>query len=130
MDSRILRLSFARGHITELRRTVTEHAAGEGLAGGCLEDFVLAVNEVSTNAVLHGGGHGRLRVWPGDGRLWCEVSDDGPGLPPGWLGDTRPPRGMGFGGRGLWLTRMVCEHVLIVSGPRGTTVTFASPVRR
>ncbi|WP_220449033.1 ATP-binding protein [Nonomuraea mesophila] len=126
----MLRVSFARGHITGLRRTVTEHAARAGLAGRRLEDFVLAVNEVTTNAVLHGGGHGRLRVWSRDGCLWCEVSDDGPGLPPGWLGDTRPPRGLDFGGRGLWLTRMVCEHVLIVSGPRGTTVTFVFPFRR
>ncbi|TDD14761.1 ATP-binding protein [Nonomuraea diastatica] len=126
MDRQLLRVSFARGHITGLRRTVTEHAAGEGLAGGRLEDFVLAVNEVTTNAVVHGGGHGRLRLWTQDGRLWCEVADDGPGLPPGWVGDTRPPRGFEFQGRGLWLTRMVCEQLMIVSGPRGTTVTFAS----
>ncbi|MEO3804020.1 ATP-binding protein [Nonomuraea sp. B1E8] len=122
----MLRVSFARGHITGLRRTVTELAAGEGLAAGRLEDFVLAVNEVATNAVVHGGGHGRLRLWTRDGRLWCEVADDGPGLPPGWMGDTGPPMGYEFQGRGLWLTRMVCEHLVIVSGPRGTTVTFAS----
>ncbi|WP_200824116.1 ATP-binding protein [Nonomuraea solani] len=118
--------SFARGRITSLRRTVTEHAGYEGLSGRHLEDFVLAVNEIVTNAVVHGGGHGRLLLWSHDGRLWCEVADEGPGLPAGWMGHTRPPAGFEFRGRGLWLTRMLCDQITIVSGPRGTTVTFAA----
>ncbi|GAA3147097.1 ATP-binding protein [Nonomuraea salmonea] len=92
--------AFARGRITLLRRTVTEHARAEGLTGRGLEDFVLAANEIVTNAVLHGGGHGRLRLWSHAGRLWCEVSDEGPGLPAGWMGDGRPPEGLDFRGRG------------------------------
>jgi anti-sigma regulatory factor (Ser/Thr protein kinase) len=126
MTSQVLRTSFARGRITLLRRTVTEHARRHGLTGGRLEDFVLAVNEVATNAVLHGGGHGRLRMWSHGGRLWCEVSDEGPGLPAGWMGDGRPPERLDHRGRGLWLTGMLCDQVMIVSGPAGTTVTFAA----
>ncbi|WP_211212689.1 ATP-binding protein [Nonomuraea coxensis] len=117
---------FARGGITPLRRTVAEHAAREGLAGARLEDFVLAVNEVTTNAVVHGGGRGTLRLWSHAGRLWCEVSDEGPGLPPGWTAARPPPAGLESGGRGLWLTRTLCDQVTIVSGPRGTTVMFAA----
>ncbi|MCK2220897.1 ATP-binding protein [Actinomadura sp. ATCC 31491] len=122
----MLRVSFARGRITFLRRTVAEHAAYEGLSGRRLEDFVLAVNEITTNAVVHGGGHGRLRLWSHAGLLWCEVADEGPGLPPGWIGDRPPPAGLSGGGRGLWLTRMLCDHITIVSGPGGTVVTFAA----
>ncbi|MER7500180.1 ATP-binding protein [Nonomuraea pusilla] len=122
----MLSASFARGRITCLRRAVSEHAAYEGLSGRQLEDFVLAVNEITTNAVVHGGGRGRLRLWSQGGRLWCEVTDEGPGLPPGWMGDARPPAGLATGGRGLWLARMLCDHVTIVSGPRGTSVTFAA----
>ncbi|MFI7704833.1 ATP-binding protein [Nonomuraea sp. NPDC049480] len=122
----MLRAAFARGRITYLRRAVSEHAAYEGLTGRHLEDFVLAVNEITTNAVVHGGGHGRLRLWSHGGRLWCEVTDEGPGLPPGWVGDMRPPTGFEGRGRGLWLTRMLCDQITIVSGPRGTTVTFAA----
>jgi anti-sigma regulatory factor (Ser/Thr protein kinase) len=126
MCRQVLCASFARGRITFLRRAVTEHAAYEGLTGRHLEDFVLAVNEITTNAVVHGGGYGRLRLWSHDGRLWCEITDDGPGLPPGWMSDAAPPTGFEFRGRGLWLTRMLCDHITIVSGPGGTTVTFAA----
>lgn len=126
MCRQVLCTAFARGRITLLRRTVTEHAGAEGLTGRGLEDFVLAVNEIVTNAVLHGGGHGRLRLWSHAGRLWCEVSDEGPGLPAGWMGDGRPPEGLDFRGRGLWLTGMLCDQVMIVSGPAGTTVMFSA----
>ncbi|MEO3871651.1 ATP-binding protein [Nonomuraea sp. B12E4] len=126
MCRQVLCASFARGRITVLRRAVAEHAAYEGLSGRHLEDFVLAVNEITTNAVVHGGGHGRLRLWSYDGRLWCEVADQGPGLPPGWMSGLGPPAGYEFRGRGLWLARMLCDQITIVSGPGGTTVTFAA----
>ncbi|NRQ36204.1 ATP-binding protein [Nonomuraea sp. NN258] len=130
MCRQVLCASFARGRITVLRRAVSEHAAYEGLSGRTLEDFVLAVNEVTTNAVVHGGGRGELRLWAAGDRLWCEVTDHGPGLPPGWMSDAGPPTGFEGGGRGLWLTRMLCDHVTIVSGPGGTSVTFSAPRER
>ncbi|MBB6343934.1 ATP-binding protein [Nonomuraea muscovyensis] len=129
MCRRALVADFARGRITVLRRAVTTYAAGMGLTGRRLEDFVLAVNEITTNAVLHGGGRGRLRLWARDGRLWCEVTDEGPGLPPGWMGSARTPSRYDPGGRGLWLTRMLCDHVTIVSTPGGTSVTFSAGTR-
>jgi anti-sigma regulatory factor (Ser/Thr protein kinase) len=127
MCRQVLSETFARGRITLLRRTIAACAAAEGLAGRRLEDFVVAVNEVTTNAVLHGGGRGRVRLWWQHGRLWCEVADEGPGLPPGWSTASPPPAGFEAGGRGLWLTRLLCRHLTIVSGPSGTTVTFAAP---
>ncbi|MFI6596691.1 ATP-binding protein [Nonomuraea sp. NPDC050536] len=127
MTSPALCATFGHGRITPMRRSVTEYAARHGLSGRRLEDFVLAVNEIATNAVLHGGGCGRLRLWSQGGRLWCEVTDDGPGLPPGWLGASRRPSCHQDGGRGLWLARLLCRHLVIVSSPRGTHITFTSP---
>lgn len=124
----VLSATFARGRISRLRRAVAARAADEGLAGRALEDFVVAVNEIITNAVLHGGGGGRLRLWREQDRLWCEVSDDGPGLAPGWT-PAPPPTGFAAGGRGLWLARLLCDRFTIVTGPEGTTVTLAAPVR-
>ncbi|MGW0482271.1 ATP-binding protein [Nonomuraea sp. NPDC003214] len=124
MCRQVLCASFARGRITALRRTLAERVSGEGLGGRRLEDFVVAVNEVITNAVLHGGGGGTVRVWWQHGRLWCEVADEGPGMG-GWSSALPPPSGFEAGGRGLWLVRLLCEHVTIVSGPVGTTVTFS-----
>ncbi|NUP02089.1 MAG: ATP-binding protein [Nonomuraea sp.] len=128
MCRQVLCATFARGRITCLRRAVAEQAAYEGLSGRRLEDFVLVVNEITTNAVVHGGGHGRLRLWSHNGRLWCEVTDEGPGLPAGWMSDTPPPTGFEFRGRGLWLTRMLCDQITIVSGPGGTSVTFTAAI--
>ncbi|WP_327085780.1 ATP-binding protein [Nonomuraea sp. NBC_01738] len=122
----VLHTGFARGRITLLRRAVAEQAGCLGLSGRRLEDFVLAVNEVTTNAVLHGGGRGSLRLWSDAGRLWCQVADAGPGIPAGWLDAERPPPGMETSGRGLWLMRTLCEEVTIVTGPGGTTITFAA----
>jgi anti-sigma regulatory factor (Ser/Thr protein kinase) len=126
MGRQVLCTGFAQGRITALRRLVSERAAEEGLAGKRLEDFVLAVNEITTNAVLHGGGGGRLRLWWHEDRLWCEVTDEGPGLPPGWAGASRTPPGYEPRGRGLWLTRLLCDQVTVVSGPGGTSVRFAA----
>ncbi|MEU7744872.1 ATP-binding protein [Nonomuraea sp. NPDC049158] len=126
MGRQVLCTGFAQGRITALRRLVSERAAGEGLAGKRLEDFVLAVNEITTNAVLHGGGSGRLRLWWHEDRLWCEVTDEGPGLPPGWTDAAHTPPEHEPRGRGLWLTRLLCDQVTVVSGPGGTSVRFAA----
>jgi anti-sigma regulatory factor (Ser/Thr protein kinase) len=122
----VLYTSFARGRITLVRRAASACAAAEGLTGRSLEDFVVAINEVATNAVLHGGGGGTLRMWWQHGLLWCEVTDRGPGLPRGWSSATPLPSGFEAGGRGLWLIRLLCDHVTIVSGPGGTSVAFSA----
>ena len=38
---------------------------------------MLAVNEIATNSIRHGGGRGTLRVWQERGSLICEVRDAG-----------------------------------------------------
>ena len=75
-DAPILDQPFDADSLYALRAAVAAHATQAGLAQGRAEDLVIAVHELAANAVRHGAGHGRLRVWKSDQALLCEVSDD------------------------------------------------------
>src|SRR6185312_9167247 len=62
----LLTETFDHSSITALRHAVASCAAGAGLAGDRLDDFVVAVNELLTNAVRHGGGSGHVALWHED----------------------------------------------------------------
>jgi anti-sigma regulatory factor (Ser/Thr protein kinase) len=121
----LITAGFDRSQITAVRRAVGRCAAAHGLTGQRLDGFVLAVNEIVTNAVAHGGGRGRLRLWRAGGALTCEVADRGPGLPDESAGSTRPPP-TALHGRGLWLARQLCDLVSVAAGPQGTTVRLVT----
>jgi anti-sigma regulatory factor (Ser/Thr protein kinase) len=87
-----------------------------------LQSFVLAVNEVITNVVLHAGGHGRLFLLTDEGSAWCTVTDSGPGIPQRYLTQPDVPEAFEVGGRGLWLAYHLCDEVTIATGPIGTTI--------
>jgi anti-sigma regulatory factor (Ser/Thr protein kinase) len=109
--------------VTALRHAVTGAAGAAGLAGDALEDFVLAVHELVTNVVRHGGGSGRLRLRRHGDLLTCEVSDDGPGL-----GDVRValPAPNEVGHRGLWLAQQLTDGLEIRDEGRGTTARVSA----
>src|SRR5580704_18414037 len=73
----ILDQAFDAGSLYALRAAVAAHASQAGLAPGRADDLVIAVHELAANAVRHGAGHGRLRIWRSDHALLCEISDDG-----------------------------------------------------
>ncbi|MFG1945841.1 ATP-binding protein [Nonomuraea sp. NPDC048826] len=112
---------FDRESLVTLRREVERRSEEQGLAGLALYRFVVAVNEITTNAVRHGGGHGRLTLWKGDDRLFCEVADRGRGLPSGreWA---PPPPATSTTGRGLLLARHGASRLSIRSDGDGTSV--------
>jgi anti-anti-sigma factor len=92
--------------------------------------LVLAVHELAANAVRHGAGRGRVRIWDTGGALRCEVTDDGP--PDGTAGGTgtrtRDSTGWRIDpGHGLWLIRQVADQTSVQAGASGTvaTVSFA-----
>jgi anti-sigma regulatory factor (Ser/Thr protein kinase) len=114
--------AFGASELRTLREDVAALAAGAGLHEPRLADFVLAVNEVMTNVVRHGGGRGRLRLWLAEGRLRCEIADHGPGIPPSRLANDELPPGSATGGRGLWLARRLCDAMTVDTGPDGTTI--------
>jgi serine/threonine-protein kinase RsbW len=76
---------FDHNVIAGVRHSVARLCASQGLAGQRLDDFVLAVNEMMTNAVRHAGGSGMLTLWCLDGTLRCEIADKGPGIPQPWF---------------------------------------------
>lgn len=122
----LVAVEFRRSDLGPVRRLVAVAAAQAGLFGTRLQSFVLAVNEITTNAVLHGGGLGRLRLWRAGQTLVCEISDAGPGLPDGQIAPDIPPPPEATNGRGLWLTRVLCDRFSLSSNRYGTTVRVAT----
>jgi anti-sigma regulatory factor (Ser/Thr protein kinase) len=104
-------LAFDAGTLRDLRQLVIARATDAGLATSRANDLVLAVNEVATNSVRHGGGSGVLRVWMGTRWLVCEVEDTGRIDDP--LVGRREPGSDQHAGRGLWIANQVCDLVQV-----------------
>jgi anti-sigma regulatory factor (Ser/Thr protein kinase) len=128
----ILDQEFDPGTLYALRAAVQARADQVGLSRGRADEVVLAVHELAANAIAHGAGHGRLRMWDLVGALTCEVTDVGPsdaGADHG-RAETADPW-PAEDGHGLWLVRRVADQIDLRSGPRGTRaiVTFVLPRR-
>ncbi|MET0521650.1 MAG: ATP-binding protein [Jiangellaceae bacterium] len=113
---------FGRDEITLIRHEVLDRLGAAGLGGERLQGFVLAVNEVITNVVLHAGGYGRIALWLAGGSAWCTVTDTGPGIPAKYLSVPEVPEAFEVGGRGIWLAYQLCDEVTMATGPIGTTI--------
>ncbi len=116
--------AFDAGSLYALRAAVAAHAAAAGLGRHQVYDVTAVAHELAANAVLHGAGHGRLRLWTDEKFLYCQVSDDGRGQPADGAGeqDGALPWPAEHG-HGLWLAGQLADHVGISRGPDGTTVT-------
>jgi len=124
----LLSESFDHSRVTELRHTVASRAADAGLAGDQLDDFVVAVNELLTNAVRHGGGSGHVALWREPAAVVCEVSDHGNGMPADRPAATELPRPDEPGGWGLWLAAELTDAIEVRSGAAGTAVRISASV--
>jgi anti-sigma regulatory factor (Ser/Thr protein kinase) len=113
-------MSFGGGDLRRLRSFVAGHAQQAGLEGESANGVVLAVGEIASNSIRHGGGDGELRIWTEGRVLICEVSDRGHITSP-LVGRVRPSPRAG-GGAGLWLANQLCDLVQISSSARGTVV--------
>ena len=122
VDTVLLDRAFGHDDISVLRHEVTGRLVAIGLGADRRHGYILAVNEVITNVVLHAGGHGRLVLKVEDGSVWCLVTDSGPGIPGGRLDDLRAPDAFDVGGRGLWLAHQLCDEVTTATGPIGTSI--------
>lgn len=114
--------SFDADNLFMARFFAVEQAGRLGLAGQRLQDTELAVAELTTNSVVHGGGRGTLAVWAESGRVVCEVRDAGRLADP--LAGRRPPARGQIGGRGLILVHYVADLVRLHTADEGTTVRF------
>jgi anti-sigma regulatory factor (Ser/Thr protein kinase) len=113
-------LAFTTGTLGAVRELAAALATAVGVSAQRAGDFVLAVNELATNSVVHGGGQGVLRIWEGGGALICEIADGGAITEP-LAGRRRPPDGR-VGGHGLWLVNQLCDLVQIRSFADGGVV--------
>ncbi|MEU0116518.1 anti-sigma factor RsbA family regulatory protein [Streptomyces bobili] len=115
-------LSFGSAELPEVRHFAVGRAARLGLGGQRLQDAELAVAELTTNSVVHGGGQGTLWIWAEAGQVVCEVRDRGRLTDP--LAGRRPPARGQIGGRGLMLVHHVADLVRLHTAPDGTAVRF------
>jgi anti-sigma regulatory factor (Ser/Thr protein kinase) len=125
--------SFDLDGLVALRSAVAAHADRLGLPAERIPELVLVAHELATNAVRHGGGTGRVRMWRDEGSVACEISDAGPGLPAPPADDYGRPAVDALGGRGLWLAFHLCDEFTVKSDQDGTVATavfYAEPSRR
>jgi len=122
----VLVRDFALADLVAVRHEVAEFGAMHGLTDVALYRFVVAVNELTTNAVRHGGGAGRLELRRAGTVLRCRVVDGGPGLPAEPPRVPTPPRALS--GRGLWLAQRNTDSIEIDSASWGTSITVTARV--
>ncbi|WP_305783907.1 ATP-binding protein [Symbioplanes lichenis] len=115
---------FGPAQLATLRRQVRAAGLGQGLTGADLHRFLLAVHAAATNAICHGGGLGQLLLWRARGTLWCEITDQGTGIPQDALAERRvpDPESDWSTGWGLSLIRRVCTSVALLTDGTGTRV--------
>lgn len=112
-------LTFRLPDLPRVRQFAEEEARVVGMPEDAIGDFVIAVNEVATNAVTHGTPDGRVRLWAEGADVVVEVHDKGtwkPGPMPGSVG-----------GMGLWVARLLALDLSLRVGDEGSTVVMRFP---
>jgi anti-sigma regulatory factor (Ser/Thr protein kinase) len=112
-----LRLEFGAAEIPAVRQATLRWARAAGLDEENAQEFLIAVYEIVSNAVEHGGGRGIAQLWSDGTHLLSEVWSARPIPDP--LGGYRPPGTAQERGRGLWLARQICEQVTIYNDDGG-----------
>jgi anti-sigma regulatory factor (Ser/Thr protein kinase) len=98
----------------------TAYGRRVGLSAMQLIDLEIALTELLTNSIHHGGGVGTFRVWTDEEHLVCEVNDKGRITDP--LVGRHASDDPDHYGRGLLLVNQVADLVRMHTGPEGTTV--------
>jgi anti-sigma regulatory factor (Ser/Thr protein kinase) len=118
------KLPFTLNDLGKLRRAVAAAAAGAALDQTRCDDLVLAVDELATNSICHGGGYGSLEIWQEPDRLICEVTDSGLLEEP--IHGRPMPDPDAVSGRGLWLVEQLTDRVEVHSAPGAGSVVRVS----
>ena len=112
---------------TGLRHAVSAELATADAPREVLQDFLIAVDEMTSNAVRHGRPPVDVALWISSDRLVCTVTDRGSG----WddpLAGYGPAHGgdLSRGGMGVWLARQLCDHVDVIHPGEGVTVRLTT----
>ena len=116
-ESLALDQAFDGDSLYALRAAVAAHGSQAGLSEGRTRDLVLAVHELAANAVRHGAGQGRLRLWAAHDAVRCEVTDEGT---PDAADAADAALWRAEPGHGLWLVRRIADSASVQSGASGT----------
>jgi anti-sigma regulatory factor (Ser/Thr protein kinase) len=119
-------IGFGADDLDTLRTAVIHEGRRNGLSSRALSDLVLAVNEVATNSIRHGGGRGTLRTWRESDRLVFEVRDGGLIDKP-LAGRCRPVASQD-GGFGMWLVYQLCDLVQVRTFAEGSVVRLHAAI--
>lgn len=117
--------AFSAETLGPLRRYVYLRSMAAGVRPARSDDAVLAVHEVASNSVRHGGGHGVLRSWEGERTVVFEIRDSGRIDDP-LVGRVRPSveQSRRFG---LWLVNQLFDRVQIRTFPSGSVIRVHVP---
>lgn len=81
-----------------------------------ITDFVIAVNEVVANGVVHGAPPVDITLWADLTSLTCVIDDSGPGIHDTLTGYRYPGPA---GPMGLWAARQLCSDIVVTNRPEG-----------
>lgn len=112
--------SAAAGAMAAVRTFAREQATQLGLSAERLDDFALAVTELATNSVRHGGGESTVRVWTENESIVCQVNDNGHITDV--LAGRTPVHANEPGGRGLLLVNRLADLVRTQTTATGTAI--------
>jgi anti-sigma regulatory factor (Ser/Thr protein kinase) len=115
---------FDGRNLSAIRTVVRRQAHNAGVAHDRADDLALAVTEIATNSIRHGGGQGSLRMWHDDDAFACEIRDDG--HLDNVLVGRRAPALDAQSGRGVWLAHQLTDLVQIRSSESGTTTRVST----
>lgn len=121
-------MDFTSADLPRVRRLTVTWATRAGMSAEAADDFVIAVNEIATNAVRHGSPRASLRLWVSGGAGVAEIRDSGH-----WIAAAAPAplprRPAEQGGMGLEVARMVCDGLQIKATASGTAVLLRMALR-
>lgn len=106
--------------LSALRAAAGALGSTAGLAADRVDDLRVAVTEVATNAITHGGGPAHARLWADRDGVVCEVN--GAGVLTDRLAGRIPPPASSPRGRGLLLVNSLCDLVHVHTTDGSTTV--------
>ncbi|MEO3814084.1 ATP-binding protein [Sphaerisporangium sp. B11E5] len=114
-------MTFRVGDLPDVRDFAAHQARRAGMSETAIGDYLVAINEVATNAVTHGTAKAWLRVWCDAGDLVVHVHDDGH-----WILTETPgmtaPHDYSTSGMGLWVARRLAKHLTLDTGTTGTNL--------
>lgn len=112
--------SVGAGAMAAVRAFAREQAVKFGLSQARVDDFALAVTELATNSVRHGGGESTVRVWTERESIVCQVNDNGHITDV--LAGRTPVHANDPGGRGLLLVNRLADLVRTQTTSSGTAI--------